>query len=61
MVALPSVVQDLTAHGVEDILLICVARAERDTEPLLVVLELVVRPEGVVKHEFAILSGVADV
>lgn len=55
MIALPGIVEDLFADGFEDDLLIGILIAIRSEVSFLVNGKLVVRPEGIVKCEIAVL------
>lgn len=61
MVALPGIVEDLLPHGVVDMLLVGIAGTGGNTEAFFVDLELVMRPERVIKTEISVLRGVTDV
>jgi hypothetical protein len=57
MVAFPSIVQHHLAQLVEDIMLIVVLRSSLDKDTILV-FELVMGPEGIIKREGLVLLGI---
>lgn len=56
MIAFPSIFEDLNADLFEDILLICVFVSGGDEESLLIRLELIVRPEGIIESKITMFA-----